>query len=65
MELSTGQMIDTLKTGEIAECVSKGFYMGTKLRMTDHNEIVFTDTNEFFRLTTFAYSAKWKINSKH
>jgi hypothetical protein len=58
--LTTGQMIDTLKCGEIAECVN-GFYEGSKLKMTDYNEIVFMDSKDFFKLTTFAHNAKWKI----
>jgi hypothetical protein len=59
--LSTGQMIDKLKVGEIAECVSDGFYEGSQLKRTSYDEIVFMDSRDFFKLTTFAYKAKWKI----
>jgi hypothetical protein len=58
--LTTGQMIDTLKAGEIAEAVN-GFYQGTKLKMTDYNEIVYMSSKDFFKLTTFTHNAKWKI----
>lgn len=61
--ISTGQMIDTLKYGEIAECMN-GFYEGCKVKRTDYDEIVFTDGAGFLAMTTFAHSSKWIIRSK-
>ena len=63
--LTTGEMIDTLKVGEVAEGVH-GYYQETKLRMTDHHEIVYargksSSANNFFELNAFSHKAKWRI----
>lgn len=62
--LTTGQMIDSLKYGEIAEAVT-GFYEGSKLMRTVHDEIVFVDYigggESRFIITAFALYPKWKI----
>lgn len=58
---TTGQMIGEIKQRQIAECVT-GFYEGSKVVRTDFDEIVFTDSREFFKMTTFAYDAKWILN---
>lgn len=62
---TTGQMIDTLKYGEIAECLT-GFYEGEKVYRTDRDEIAYLNGGldggfEFLKMTTFAYGAKWRI----
>ena len=64
--LTTGEMIDTLKVGEVVEGVIGGSYSGTKLRMTDHHEIVYVRgksnaRNNFFELSSFSHNAKWCI----
>ncbi|MDB5055054.1 MAG: hypothetical protein JWM44_3104 [Bacilli bacterium] len=56
--LTVGQMIDTIKHGEIAECIN-GFYEGSKVLRTDNDEIIFTDSKDFFKMTTFAHDSKW------
>lgn len=61
--ISTGKMIDTLKHGELAECMN-GFYVGCKVKRTDMDEIVFVDGAGFLKMTTFAHSSKWIIRSK-
>lgn len=62
--ITTGQMIDTLKYGELAECMT-GFYEGSKLMRTVHDEIVFVDYIEGlerrFIITVFALNQKWMI----
>ena len=63
--LTTGEMIDTLKVGEVAEGVH-GYYQETKLRMTDYHEIVYvigksSSANNFFELNAFSHNAKWCI----
>ena len=63
--LTTGEMIDTLKVGEVAVGVD-GYYQETKLRMTDHHEIVYaigksSSANNFFELNAFSHKAKWRI----
>ena len=64
--LTTGEMIDTLKVGEVVEGVIGGSYSGTRLRMTDHHEIVYVRgksnvRNNFFELSSFSHNAKWCI----
>ena len=67
--LTTGQMIDQLKTGDIAEGV-EGFYKGTKLEKTDCGEILYLNRdkshsiNNFFELNCFTDKAKWRIIPK-
>ena len=63
--LTTGEMIDTLQVGEVAVGVD-GYYQETKLRMTDHHEIVYargksSSANNFFELNAFSHKAKWRI----
>lgn len=66
--LTTGQMIDQLKVGEIAEGV-EGFFRKTQLTMTDCNEIVFVNhtdsTHNFFKINSFTHKAKWIINPQY
>lgn len=67
--LTTGQMIDQLKVGEIAEGV-EGFFRKTQLTMTDYNEIVFVNHkdsthNKFFKINSFTHKAKWIINPQY
>ena len=63
--LTTGEMIDTLQVGEVAVGVD-GYYQETKLRMTDHHEIVYargksSSANNFFELNAFSHKAEWRI----
>jgi len=63
--LTTGEMIDTLQVGEVAVGVD-GYYQETRLRMTDHHEIVYvigksSSAKYFFELNAFSHKAKWRI----
>ena len=58
-------MIDTLQVGEVAVGVD-GYCQETKLRMTDHHEIVYErgkspSASDFFELNAFSHKAKWRI----
>jgi pyruvate-formate lyase len=64
--LTTGQMIDQLKVGEVA--VGKnGFYEGYKVKKTDYHEIVPVkkETNNFLVMNTFTSTTKWSILPKY
>lgn len=59
--LTTGQMIDQLKPGEIAEAV-KGTCNGCKVKKTEVNEIIpHNYSGNFMELTTFAMNTMWRI----
>jgi len=61
--ISTGQMIDTLDRGQIAECLT-GFYEGSKVIRTDLDEIVFTGSMDFLMMTTFARGSRWILKKR-
>jgi len=67
--LTTGQMIDRLQVGEIAEGVGKGFYSGYQVKKTEYGEIVPVEVkglenSNFLSLGSACMKTEWIILDK-
>jgi len=60
--LTTGEMIDTLKVGEVAECVNDHVYQGCKV-MRKETGLQFESTP--FVISEKTFNAKWHILSRY
>ena len=61
--LTTGQMMDKLEVDEVAEVV-EGFLEGTKVKKTDHKEVIYENTSYKGKVMKASYQimhAKWRI----